>query len=75
VVAKLYKLASVPRRDLLSIELVVIGVDGNTGPKTSPVMEEKNDLTSFNIWRPDEFLPHKVMEALGLPKTYRRNLE
>ena len=37
--AKLNKLASVPRRDLLNSDSVVIGEEGNTGPKTSPSNE------------------------------------
>jgi hypothetical protein len=48
VVAKLYKFASVPRRDLLSIELVVMGVDGNTGPNTSPVIDVKK-MSKLNL--------------------------
>jgi hypothetical protein len=37
VLAKLNNVASVPRRDRLNIESVVMGVDGKTGPKTSPI--------------------------------------
>ena len=44
MLAKLNNVASVPRRDRLSIESVVMGVDGKTGPKTSPIKEEELDL-------------------------------
>ena len=44
MLAKLNNVASVPRRDRLSIESVVMGVDGKTGPKTSPIKEEELHL-------------------------------
>ena len=49
MVAKFYKFASVPRRDRLSIESVVMGVDGKTGPKTSPIKEEDELDLRFQI--------------------------
>jgi len=69
VLAKLNNVASVPRRDRLSIESVVMGVDGKTGPKTSPIKEEELDLIFQIQIHADIFLPHNVMDALGLPKT------
>ena len=37
MLAKLYRLAFVPCKDRLSNESVEMGVDGKTGPKTSPI--------------------------------------
>lgn len=46
VVAKLNKLALVPRRDLLNRDSVLIGADGKIGPKTSPA-RFLNDVGEF----------------------------